>query len=74
MVIIYEDIQKFNSWFDRVSFDEDEIKQYSTLNNNSWVGRKYKYEGDYSQKSLGCLKNQIKKFLNTLLKNLENNK
>lgn len=71
---IDEDKQKFNSWFDRVSFDKDEIIRYSTFNNNSWVGRKYKYNGDYSQESLGRLKNQIKKFLNTLLNNLKNNK
>ena len=68
---IDEDIQKFNSWFDRVSFDEDKIRQYSTFNNNSWVGRKYKYNGDYSQDSLQRLRNDILMFLETLLNNLK---
>jgi hypothetical protein len=65
---IDEDIQKFNSWFKDDSFDN--TKQCSKFNKPSWVGRKYKYEGDYSQESLGRLKNQIKNFLNTLLNNL----
>jgi hypothetical protein len=69
---IDEDIQKFNSWFEGVSFYK--TSQYSKFYNKSWVGGKYKYEGDYSQESLGRLKDQIKKFLNTLLNNLKNNK
>lgn len=65
---IDEDIQKFKSWFKDDSFDN--TKQCSKFNKPSWVGRKYKYNGDYSQKSLGLLKNQIEIFLNTLLNNL----
>ena len=65
-----EDIQKFNSWFEDVSFDE--TSQYSKFNNNSWVGRKYKYEGDYSEESLQKLIEGIITFLSTLLQNLEN--
>lgn len=66
-----KDIGKYKDLFNNVTFRYTDQEYNYRFNNSSWVGRKYKYNGDFSNESLNNLKKEITKFLDTLLSNLK---
>lgn len=63
-----KDIDNYRKLFENFTFSDTDLEYNYRFKNSSWVGRKYKYNGDFSSDSLKNLKNKIKNSLKTLIK------